>query len=298
MVGLIGLFIVVFASLLVTRVATSMLVLTGLSREVAAFQARSAFSGTGFTTVEAETVVNHPVRRRIISTLVLLGNAGVVTALVSVVISFSDVDNTGDALGRLGLLALGLSLLWFLSTLKPVERLLSRAIEWALRKFTHLDATDYTGLLRLGEDWMVGEVPITGDGWLAGAPLSALRLNDEGVVVLGIERADGRWVGSPKGNASMHTGDTVVLYGPRATIDRLGRRPNDAEGELDHLTAQVEFTEQFLEQQESERDVDTDVPDWEPELVIDDEHDPEIEALLDAVEDADDGDDDPPDDQS
>jgi hypothetical protein len=47
------------------RVATSALVMTGMARESARFQARSAFLGVGFTTGEAESVVDHPVRRRI-----------------------------------------------------------------------------------------------------------------------------------------------------------------------------------------------------------------------------------------
>ena len=89
MLAIASLFIVIFLSLLITRVATVMLTLTGLSDEVAKFQARSAFSGAGFTTSESDAVVNHPVRRRIIMTLVLFGNAGVVTALVSLLLSFS-----------------------------------------------------------------------------------------------------------------------------------------------------------------------------------------------------------------
>ena len=37
-------------------------VATGTSSELARFQARSAFTGVGFTTSEAESVVLHPVR--------------------------------------------------------------------------------------------------------------------------------------------------------------------------------------------------------------------------------------------
>ena len=50
-------------SLFVTQLATIALTYTGLSLEAARFQARSAFTGTGFTTSEAENVVDHPVRR-------------------------------------------------------------------------------------------------------------------------------------------------------------------------------------------------------------------------------------------
>ena len=49
------------------------MMMTGMDRKRAVFQALSAFSGTGFTTKEAEFVVNHPVRRRVIIWLMILG---------------------------------------------------------------------------------------------------------------------------------------------------------------------------------------------------------------------------------
>ena len=67
-VGVIAFLTVLGLSLFITRLATIALTYTGLSREAARFQARSAFTGTGFTTSEAERVVDHPVRRRIIMT--------------------------------------------------------------------------------------------------------------------------------------------------------------------------------------------------------------------------------------
>ncbi len=64
-------------SLTITRIGAVALMLTGISAESARFQARSAFSGVGFTTTEAVAVVNHPVRRRIVMVLMLMGNVGV-----------------------------------------------------------------------------------------------------------------------------------------------------------------------------------------------------------------------------
>lgn len=76
MVAIASLLVIVTISVVVTRVATSALELTGVSRELATFQARSAYTGVGFTTEEAEAVVTHPIRRRIVLNLMLLGNAG------------------------------------------------------------------------------------------------------------------------------------------------------------------------------------------------------------------------------
>ena len=56
MVAVLTLLSVVAISIIIVRVATKALQLTGLPAEAARFQAYSAFSGTGFTTEEAEDI--------------------------------------------------------------------------------------------------------------------------------------------------------------------------------------------------------------------------------------------------
>jgi hypothetical protein len=75
--------LVIFLSFLIVRAGAVALMITGMEEKKARFQALSAFSGTGFTTREAESVVNHPQRRRIVSGLIILGNAGIVTVIVT-----------------------------------------------------------------------------------------------------------------------------------------------------------------------------------------------------------------------
>ena len=53
MVALVWLVIIAIASLLVVRLGTTALVLTGLERDTSEFQAYSAFFGVGFTTRES-----------------------------------------------------------------------------------------------------------------------------------------------------------------------------------------------------------------------------------------------------
>ena len=66
MVAVVSLLLVLGTSVILIRVAAVALESTGLSRDAARFQARSAFTGVGFTTAEAENVVVHPIRRRIV----------------------------------------------------------------------------------------------------------------------------------------------------------------------------------------------------------------------------------------
>ena len=78
--------VVAVITLAFTQLATGALIATGVPPEIAAFQARSAFSGAGFTTTEAENVVNHPARRRIIGTTMFAGALGTPTLVVSVLV--------------------------------------------------------------------------------------------------------------------------------------------------------------------------------------------------------------------
>ena len=85
MTAILSLLVVILISIMITRVATVALTATGLSRETAKFQARSALTGAGFTTTESESVVRHPVRRRIVMWLMLAGSAGIAAVIGSLV---------------------------------------------------------------------------------------------------------------------------------------------------------------------------------------------------------------------
>lgn len=77
--GIFAPFIIAAVSTIVVRIGATALMRSGLSCDTASFQSYSAFFGVGFTTREAEMVVNHPLRRRIIRHS--LEKAGVVHAL-------------------------------------------------------------------------------------------------------------------------------------------------------------------------------------------------------------------------
>ena len=147
------LLLIVLLTLLVNRIATVALTLTGMSREMARFQARSAFSTAGFTTQESENVVNHPVRRRIIFSLMLFGNAGFVgvaaTGVASVVQTAQ--QDTHALLMTLSLIMAGLAGIWAVAMSKWLDDWMFRWIAWALKRWTHLDLHDFQDLLHLGE---------------------------------------------------------------------------------------------------------------------------------------------------
>jgi hypothetical protein len=228
---------VAILSLLITRVATIALTLTGMARPAARFQARSALTGAGFTTSESEAVVNHPVRRRIIMTLMLLGSLGVATSVAGLLAGFLSSESSGEALLKGALLVIGLALVYALSLSHVVDRYLSGAIARVLRRFTSLDVRDYAALLHISSEYAVKEMVARPDGWLAGRTLGELGLREEGVVVLGIVRGDGSYLGAPGKETSVCPGDTLILYGRASSFEDLTTRIAGAAGDEAHARA-------------------------------------------------------------
>jgi hypothetical protein len=237
MIALFALLAAVAISLLVTRIATMALTLTGLSRESARFQARSAFTGVGFTTSESEQVVNHPVRRRILMVLMLIGNAGIITVIATLVITFTQGGNEGAWLLRVGVAALAFTGIWFLTWNRWVDRRLSAVIAWALRKWARVDARDYAALLRLAHGYSVTELAVQEHDWLSDKTLIEADVSSEGVLVLGIHRADGTFIGAPRGSSRIKAGDTLTIYGREESLAELDRRGRGRRGDQAHMRA-------------------------------------------------------------
>jgi hypothetical protein len=236
MTAIISLLIVLTISVLITRVATVALTHTGLSREASRFQARSAFTGVGFTTSESESIVSHPVRRRIVLILMLLGNVGVVTAMSSFIVALIGVGE-GDTAIKVVLLAAGLGALWAAASSSMVDRHLSKVISWSLKRYTRLEVKDYASLLNLSGEYRVTELKVKPESWIADKDLGETKLRDEGVLVLAVRKEQGKYLGAPRGETRIEAGDLLVLYGRKSRLDNLDQRVTGPEGNKEHEEA-------------------------------------------------------------
>ncbi len=237
MYGVILLLVVAMLSLLLTRIATIALTATGMSRPSARFQARSALTGVGFTTTESEAVVAHPARRRIIMALMLLGSVGLATSIAGILAGVVGKANAGDRLTRTVVLLGGLGVIYWISTSKRVDRRLSSVIGRGLARFTDLDVRDYAALLHVSGEYEVKEMLAVPGAWMTGRTLGELRLRDEGILVLGIVRVDGSYLGVPTKQTRIEPGDTLILYGRDGRFAELTSRLAGADGDDAHAQA-------------------------------------------------------------
>ncbi|MGE0177917.1 MAG: TrkA C-terminal domain-containing protein [Phycisphaerales bacterium] len=238
MVGIISLFIVAAVAFFVVRLGATALERTGLSRESAQFQAVSAFFGAGFTTGESELVVNHPVRRRIIRDLIVVGNIGLTGALGAIIITFVRTASTREQGLHLGVLVVGVAALWALSRSRVALRLIDRTVD-RLGPSARVHVHDYARLLRLHSGFGVDEVNVEEGSEVAGRTLAELALRSEqGVMVLGIARQEEEFFPTPQGGTRLRAGDALTVYGKDSDVARFARRcvrpeARDAAGDSD-----------------------------------------------------------------
>jgi len=214
--ALLALLTIVTLSLIVVRVGATTLMMTGLSWDTSSFQAYSAFFGVGFTTKEAEMVVDHPIRRRIIKHLILLGNIGLTSAFATLVVTFVQTSGTMQTLEALGWIVGGLVVLVFLSKIKVLKLVLDLLIRKTLERAGISHALDL--LLRVQSGYCVSEIDVLEDNPIAGHSLAETRPADQGIIVLGITGKDGVFHGVPGPSDRVEVGDVITVYGNEDAI--------------------------------------------------------------------------------
>jgi hypothetical protein len=202
---------VILISFLVIRAAAIALMMTGMDEKRAKFQALSAFSGTGFTTREAESVISNPKRRRIITWLMILGNAGIVTVIVTATSSLVTTKGYQLSLNVMILLA-GIFLIYKIVTHKGLIRRWESFIEDRFVQSHVFEEGVTEELLHFIEGYGLVRVMITEKSPIIGSSIAEQKLTEKDILVLGIERGK-NWIPIPKPMETIQDGDKVVVYG-------------------------------------------------------------------------------------
>ena len=188
---------------------------TGMERGKARFQALSAFSGTGFTTQEAESIVNHPQRRKIAICLIFLGNAGIIAFLILLVL-YIRAGMVGPSLILLGIILGGLLILIFALWSGLVDKI-TNAVLTLIRKGGVAPALL---ILQREGDNAVARLRVH-----EGIALAGRRVKDAGfvkrdIIILALTQGK-RVLPLPTMNERLQPGDHVLCYGKLSALKTL-----------------------------------------------------------------------------
>ncbi len=206
-------------SFVVVRVGAVAFELTGIPWDQAKFQALSAFTNSGFTTAESEEITRHPMRRRIASLLIVLGNAGFVAVVGGFAGSLLNPQPQGSMVNLLTLL-LGIGVLAWLAHRPWAGQYLRRTAKGWLDQRYRLSEWSPHDLLRLGQGYALTRFRVPDDSPALGRKLTDLRLKDHVIQVLAIERGQAFYA-IPRGDDQFQAGDRLVVFGRAEAIERL-----------------------------------------------------------------------------
>ncbi|MHC4598323.1 MAG: TrkA C-terminal domain-containing protein [Planctomycetota bacterium] len=244
-VYIIILLVVILASMLIVRIGSVALRFTGLDPETSSFQAVSAFTGTGFTTSEADLITKHPGRRKTVKYLIIFGNAyfaTVVAMFISTVTSLkSDEMKNYTYVISLAIIIAGL-ILWRLSLSQRFQRWLDHVIEGRLARSGGYKMFQLQHVLDLAGGYTVSEFRVKRDSWLVGRSLMELALAKYKLLILAIERGL-RLVQTPTAATKIQENDNLVCYGPidgmKVLIEGPPAPPGDAKTAVHEMKTRV-----------------------------------------------------------
>jgi len=213
------LLITILISFIIVRIGGFALQLTGIEPDVARFQALSAFTGTGFTTREAERVVGHRARRRIVTILIILGNAGTVTIIATLVASFTQVGGYVWFFIRLAIIVGGIFGLYQLIIRSNVGQ---RIIDWLQRPVVNRilkEAPAVDEIFHVEKGWAISLVLIKKSSKSIGLSVDDITA-EEDIEILGIDRA-GTYLTRPSFEEKIAEGDRLLVYGNRKFVKQI-----------------------------------------------------------------------------
>jgi hypothetical protein len=205
------LIVFICVSYLIVRIGAIALEMTGMERSRARFQALSAFSGTGFTTREAELVVNHPRRRKIVTYLMILGNAGIVSVIATFVLSLRQAGTFRPSL-NLAIIAASLFILYRIASHQAFAKKLTQKIHDTLREKLHFQKVQVEELLQQSDGYGIASILVGRRSKVVGLTLSESGFKEKDLMILSVER-DEEMIPVPKAQTKIRVGDRLICYG-------------------------------------------------------------------------------------
>ena len=217
-------------SFLAVRIGAVAFHLTGMDWQSSKFQSLSCFTGTGFTTKEAELIVSNPQRRKIASFLMISGNVG----LVALIATFA--NSIRPVAGRIELPYLktvvpasiyplvNLILILFL-TYVIVKIFRSEKVKISLTYFLKntmlrrkiIKKEKFISLAYIGEGHVIVKADVTESNPLINKSIRDSSLGEKGITVLSVEK-EGENIYSPPSDTVINSGDKITCFGEMKNI--------------------------------------------------------------------------------
>jgi K+/H+ antiporter YhaU regulatory subunit KhtT len=226
--------IVVIASFIIVRIGAIAFQLTGLEWSLAKFQSLSCFSGTGFTTREAELVTGHPQRRRIATVLIVLGNAGFITMIASVASAMNaqytlwaklsesllPIEKIPPYLIRyinLLIIILSIYIMYKLSSNEKLAKKLTTFLRIKIIKKKIFKPVSFEELLMLAGGYGVSKIDVSSNNPLVNKTLAQSDLRKSDITVLAIVRSE-ETIPNPPAGTKILAGDELISFGQLENI--------------------------------------------------------------------------------
>lgn len=207
-----GMVIFLAVWLLILWIGSIALEATGLERSRARFQALNALSGVGFTTSQSESVVEHPKRRRIVSYLIFIGNTGVITLILLVIVyarAGIELPSVTTIVIAVAILLVICLIIW----LGLIDKLTS-----AILRLTGKEQGIAQKVLYQAGDYAIARFFIDKGTNMAGLSLKDASLPQQDITILAIERGN-IILSQPKPEEKLLAGDSLLCYGKIVNIN-------------------------------------------------------------------------------
>jgi hypothetical protein len=222
-------FLAILFSLLAVWAGGIALAMTGMDEKKARFQALSAFSRTGFTTRESELITNNPRRRAIITWLIVLGNAGIITVIVTATSSLASTTSGPEVGIGVAVLIGSVALIYLIAKYTPLDKVWRRFVEKRLIQSDLFREGISEDLLHLNEGYGLVKIFVTKSSPLIGRTLLESNTPDNDFWVVGIERGE-NWISLPRSREKIENEDKLVVYGNINQLKSIFGKTKDSAG--------------------------------------------------------------------
>jgi hypothetical protein len=229
------LFIVtLIVSFIVVRIGAIAFQLTGLEWSLAKFQALSCFTGTGFTTREAELITSNRQRRQIASVLIVLGNAGLVVMIATLAGTFvPEQENVLSKLSKsllpfaipsdlvkwvnLGIVVVLVYLIYKIFTHERFARKLTNFLRKKIIKKEIFKKVSFEELVLTTGGYGVSRVAVSAGSPVLNKMLVKSDLRRRDITVLAVVRGE-QTIPNPPADTEILLGDELICFGKLENI--------------------------------------------------------------------------------